>query len=85
MLNAKALSELLSKNRDERLCKRWFLITPNGTLLAYSKPTNIRDLRRQAAMAALSWQEQQQSSNTDSAATEQEATKISQLVAHINH
>lgn len=66
MLNAKSLSEFLSKNSDERLCKRWFLMTPNGTLLAYSKPTNIRDLRRQAAMAALSWQEHQGPPHADS-------------------
>jgi hypothetical protein len=58
MLNAKALSELLTKNSDARLCKRWFLMTPNGTLLAYTKPTDIKDLRRQAARAALLWQEQ---------------------------
>jgi hypothetical protein len=57
MLNARALSELLSKNSDERLCKRWYLITPNGTLLAYSQPTDIKSLRRQVAIAAMSWQE----------------------------
>jgi hypothetical protein len=32
-------------------------MTPNGTLLAYSQPANTRDLRNQAAMVALSWQE----------------------------
>lgn len=57
MLNSKALTELLSKNSDQRLCKRWFIMTPNGTLLAYTKPTDIRDLRRQAAIAALAWLE----------------------------
>ena len=57
MLNYKALAELLSRNSDQRLCKRWFIMTPNGTLLAYTKPTDIRDLRRQAAVAALAWQE----------------------------
>lgn len=62
MLNSKALTELLSKNSDSRLCKRWYIMTPNGTLLAYSKPTDIRDLRRQAAVAALSWQEHLESS-----------------------
>lgn len=58
MLNAKALSEILSQNTDDRLCKRWFIFTPRGTLLAYSKTSNIRDLRRQAAKSALLWQEQ---------------------------
>ncbi|KAK5124882.1 hypothetical protein LTR85_001072 [Meristemomyces frigidus] len=57
MLNAKALSELLSKNSDQRLCKRWYLMTPNGTLLAYTQPTDMKDLRKQAAVAALSWQD----------------------------
>lgn len=61
MLNAKALGELLSRNSDERLCKRWYLITPNGTLLASSQPADIRGSRRQVAMAALSWQEHRKS------------------------
>lgn len=66
MLNAKALTEAFSKNSDQQLCRRWFLMTPNGTLLAYSKPTNIRELRKQAAVAALSWQEHQESARGDS-------------------
>ena len=57
MLNSKALSELLSKNSDGRLCKRCFLMTPNGTLLAYTQSTDIKDLRKQAAIAAMSWQD----------------------------
>lgn len=60
MLNSKAFTELLSRNSDGRLCKRWFIITPNGTLLAYTKTADIRDLRRQAAIAAMSWQENSQ-------------------------
>ena len=56
MLNANALSELFSNNTDQRLYKRWFLMTPSGTLFAYSEPTDIRDLRKQAAMATLAWQ-----------------------------
>jgi hypothetical protein len=61
MLNSKALSDLLTANTDSRLCKRWYLFTPNGTLLAYSSTTDIKDLRRQAARAVLLWQEQLQS------------------------
>ena len=58
MLNVKALNDLLSQNRDERLCKRWYILTPNGTLLAHSQPTNAHDLRRQQlAFVALNWQE----------------------------
>ncbi|KAI5369721.1 hypothetical protein Slin14017_G006000 [Septoria linicola] len=59
MLNSKGINELLSRNRDDRLCKRWYLMTLNGTLLAYSQPVDINDLRRQAAIAAISWQEHQ--------------------------
>lgn len=57
MLNSRALGELLSKNTDQRLCKRWTLMTPNGSILAYSRPTDVRDLRKQTAVVALSWQE----------------------------
>lgn len=31
----------------------------NGMLLAYTQPTDIKDLRKQAALATLSWQEYQ--------------------------
>lgn len=62
MLNVKALTDLLSYNRDGRICKSWYLMTPNGTLLAYSRPVHINDLRRQAALAALSWQEHDRTS-----------------------
>lgn len=58
MLNSRAISELLSRNSD-KLCKRWYLMTPNGTLLAYSQPVDINDLRKQAAIAAICWQEHQ--------------------------
>lgn len=68
MLNAKALSELLSHNRDDRLCKRWYLMTPNGTLLAHSQPTDINDLRKQAAIAAITWQEHQRHNSDGSLA-----------------
>ncbi|KAK5737347.1 hypothetical protein LTR17_006764 [Elasticomyces elasticus] len=65
MLNARALSELLTKNSDERLCKRWLLMTPNGTLLAHTQPIDTRDLRQQVAMIAMSWQEQEQAKPED--------------------
>ncbi|KAK6432803.1 hypothetical protein LTR95_011020 [Oleoguttula sp. CCFEE 5521] len=59
MLNARALTELLTLNTDDTLCKQWWLMTPNGTLLAYSQPSGIKTLRNKAAMVALSWQEHQ--------------------------
>jgi len=62
MLNVKAVTDLLSYNRDNRLCKSWYLMTPNGTLLAYSRPVHINKLRRQAALAALLWQEHDRTS-----------------------
>lgn len=60
MLNTKALSALLTSNTDHRLYKRWYLMTPNGTLLAHTQPADIKDLRRHAALAALSWQSHHQ-------------------------
>nr|OQO31830.1 hypothetical protein B0A51_00732 [Rachicladosporium sp. CCFEE 5018] len=59
MLNARALTELLTLNTDDTLCKQWWLMTPNGTLLAYNEPSGIKTLRNKAAMVALSWQEHQ--------------------------
>ena len=76
MLNARALTDVFTKNTDQKLCKRWFLMTTNGTLLAYSKPTNIRDLRRQAAKAGLSWQEHQESAPGDITGTESGSSKV---------
>ena len=59
MLNTRSLTDLFSQNSDERLCKRWYLVTCNGTLLANSQPTDVRELRKQVAMVIMSWQEQQ--------------------------
>lgn len=76
MLNTKALTDVFTKNSDQKLCKRWFLITPNGTLLAYTRPTNIRELRKLAATAALSWQDHQEPAKDDSVANDTGTTKI---------
>ena len=65
MLNAKALSDLLSRNSDERLCKRWWIMTPNGTLLASTRPSDPKDLRKKVATYALAWQEYQQPANLE--------------------
>lgn len=72
MLNARALTELLTLNTDEKLCRQWWLMTPNGTLLAYSHPTGIKTLRNKAAMVALSWQEHEQSVQPQPEESEQE-------------
>jgi len=71
MLNAKAVSELLTRNRDDRLCKQWLLMTPNGTLLAHSQPTDMKDLRKQVARTALTWQEYEAQTNSSSRGSEQ--------------
>src|ERR1700753_114045 len=72
MLNAKALTELLSNNSDERLCKRWFLVTPNGTLLAYTRTNNIVELRRLSTKAVLLWREHSTSKPSNATALHHE-------------
>ncbi|KAK0650689.1 hypothetical protein DIS24_g6563 [Lasiodiplodia hormozganensis] len=57
MLNVKRLSDLLAKNVDARLYPRMFVMSPNGTLLAYSTPANIKELRDQAALISMAWKE----------------------------
>ncbi|TKA79534.1 hypothetical protein B0A49_00379 [Cryomyces minteri] len=57
MLNAKKLSELLSKNVDPKLFPRMFVMSPNGTLLAYSTPANVKELRDQAALISMAWKD----------------------------
>lgn len=74
MLNAKALGELLTKNSDQQLCKRWYLMTPNGTLLASTQPTDMKDLRKQVAVAALLWQDQQKLGSGESSSEPTSAT-----------
>lgn len=83
MLNVKGLTELLSQNIDEKLCKRWWLMTPNGTLLAYSQPANTKELRKQAAMVALSWQEHEMADVQQSPETEDEDHDPAEDVHHI--
>ncbi|PSN75554.1 hypothetical protein BS50DRAFT_479228 [Corynespora cassiicola Philippines] len=57
MLNALKLSELLAKNADPQLYPRIFIMSPNGTLMAYSTPVDIKDLRDQAALISMAWKE----------------------------
>ncbi|KAF2259510.1 hypothetical protein CC78DRAFT_67205 [Lojkania enalia] len=57
MLNAVKLSELLAKNLDPQLYPRMFVMSPNGTLMAYSTPVDIKDLRDQAALISMAWKE----------------------------
>ncbi|KKY14160.1 hypothetical protein UCDDS831_g08375 [Diplodia seriata] len=57
MLNVKRLSDLLAKNVDPKLYPRMFVMSPNGTLLAYSTPANIKELRDQAALISMAWKE----------------------------
>lgn len=60
MLNAPKLSELLAKNVDPKLYPRLFVMSPNGTLMAYSTyadPVDIKEVRDQAALVSLVWKE----------------------------
>ncbi|KAF2117221.1 hypothetical protein BDV96DRAFT_644651 [Lophiotrema nucula] len=57
MLNAVKLSELLAKNVDQQLYPRMFIMSPNGTLMAYSTPVDIKELRDQAALISMTWKE----------------------------
>lgn len=57
MLNALKLSELLAKNVDPQLYPRIFVMSPNGTLMAYSTPVDIKDLRDQAALISMAWKD----------------------------
>ncbi|KAF2745242.1 hypothetical protein M011DRAFT_406797 [Sporormia fimetaria CBS 119925] len=57
MLNAIKVSELLAKNVDSKLYPRIFVMSPNGTLMAYSTPVDIKELRDQAALVSMAWKE----------------------------
>ncbi|KAJ4349489.1 uncharacterized protein N0V89_008105 [Didymosphaeria variabile] len=57
MLNALKLSELLNKNTHPSLYPRLFVMSPNGTLMAYTTPIDIRDLRDQAALISMAWKD----------------------------
>ncbi|KAF2224474.1 hypothetical protein BDZ85DRAFT_281061 [Elsinoe ampelina] len=58
MIRVKAFTKLLSDNADGKLVRRWFMTTPNGSLLAYTSPTDIRELRDQVALISMTWKEQ---------------------------
>lgn len=58
MLSVRNVTELLSENIDEKLCRQWLLMTPNGTLLARSNgAAELKVLQRQVTMVTLAWQE----------------------------
>lgn len=57
MINISKVSDWLTRNRNEKLYPRLFLMSPNGTLLAYSTPVDIKELRDQAALISIAWKE----------------------------
>lgn len=74
MINISKVSEWLTQNADQHLHPRLFLMSPNGTLLAYSKPVDIKELRDQAALISLAWKDsctdrQKSNSRTDATNT----------------
>jgi hypothetical protein len=85
MLNVKGLSELLTLNTDGKLCQRWWLMTPNGTLLAYSQPSSTREMRNKAAMVALTWQEhaREKSAQASSDSSDDQSTTTDEPVNQI--
>ncbi|KAF2825306.1 hypothetical protein CC86DRAFT_295355 [Ophiobolus disseminans] len=60
MINIAKVSDWLTRNANEQLYPRLFLMSPNGTLLAYSTPVDIKELRDQAALISIAWREQSQ-------------------------
>ncbi|KAF2029816.1 hypothetical protein EK21DRAFT_66968 [Setomelanomma holmii] len=57
MINIAKVSNWLTRNANEQLYPRLFLMSPNGTLLAYSTPVDIKELRDQAALISIVWKE----------------------------
>ncbi|KAH0049467.1 hypothetical protein KCU72_g8015, partial [Aureobasidium melanogenum] len=57
MLNVRALNKLLTENVDHKVFVRWFIMTPNGSLMAYTLPANMKELRDQVALVSISWKE----------------------------
>ncbi|KAK5004900.1 hypothetical protein LTR28_008341, partial [Elasticomyces elasticus] len=57
MLNAKELNKVLTLNADKKLFPCWMIVTPNGTLLAYTHPANAKELRDRAALVSMAWKE----------------------------
>ncbi|KAK8158058.1 hypothetical protein BKA80DRAFT_206894 [Phyllosticta citrichinensis] len=70
MLNVKKLSDLLASNVDPKLYPRMFVMSPNGTLLAYSRPANIKELRDQAALVSMAWKEHEHSVRSETSHSE---------------
>jgi hypothetical protein len=57
MINIAKVSDWLTQNANERIYPRLFLMSPNGTLLAYSKPVQTKELRDQAALISMAWKD----------------------------
>ncbi|KAF2635575.1 hypothetical protein P280DRAFT_473685 [Massarina eburnea CBS 473.64] len=74
MLNALKLSELLAKNADPTLYPRIFVMSLSGTLMAYSTPVDIKELRDQAALVSMAWKEHTTHPNSAAQSPNQEAT-----------
>ncbi|EUC48554.1 hypothetical protein COCMIDRAFT_2619 [Bipolaris oryzae ATCC 44560] len=57
MINIAKVSDWLTQNANESIYPRLFLMSPNGTLLAYSKPVQTKELRDQAALISMAWKD----------------------------
>ncbi|KAF2123847.1 hypothetical protein P153DRAFT_140187 [Dothidotthia symphoricarpi CBS 119687] len=65
MIVPKRVSELLTKNVNEQLYPRLFLMTPHGMLMGYSTPVDIKELRDQAAVVSMLWNDTRNGRQTD--------------------
>ncbi|KAF2837469.1 hypothetical protein M501DRAFT_937626 [Patellaria atrata CBS 101060] len=76
MLNSKKLTELLTENEHPQFYPRMFIMSPNGTLIAYRKQADVKMLRDQAALISLAWKEEDMKLKMEhsEATTEQEPT-----------
>ncbi|KAK3079744.1 hypothetical protein LTS18_004014 [Coniosporium uncinatum] len=64
MLNARALSERLTKHVDPYLYPLLFIMDPDGQLFAYSRPANMKQLRDQATLVSMAWKQQEEALNS---------------------
>ncbi|KAL1801238.1 hypothetical protein ACET3X_001580 [Alternaria dauci] len=57
MINIAKVSDWLTNNTNKYVWPQLFLMSPNGTLLAYSKPVQTKELRDQAALISMTWKD----------------------------
>ena len=67
------------------------VMSPNGTLMAYSTPVDIKDLRDQAALISMAWKEHEasfqakQAKHTDQSESEESTSNLETLTIEFQH